>query len=621
MNYLLIAITAYLLNAVSVTIDKILLVKRLPNPALYVFYISAFSLSVLLAAPFAPFPEMKPFIIGSFSTILWTLGAYFMFKALKSGEAARVVPIIGTLIPVILLIMAALSGSVNLNEVWAVVILLSGLVFLIFPYLKGKFFKEELMLEIISALFFANSYYLLKLAYNLNAANISSAAYNSSNFFSIFVYSRLILLPLILLTLAVPFFRKWVFAGSSHQTPVSLWSKTGFILFVGQAAGGGSQMLLTFAISLASPAVINSIQGIQYVFLFVLGLLLSKKFPTAFSEKLTKLNLAGKIIGIILIFFGLLFLSFSAPAKNKAKLGLTFSPRYSVELGLNPEEVFEKIVTDLKPAIIRFPIYWDEVEIKKGKYDFSQTDYYLKRLENNHIDTVLVVGFKQPRWPECFQPLWSKTEQDPEFTQSILSLVKEEVTHFKKYSTIKYWQLENEPFLDFGICPKPNYQRVYDELALLKSIDNRPVLMTDSGELSTWFSVLKTADIFGTTLYRTVWNPWFGIVEYPWPPIFYRVKAQAMKFISGALNKPVIISELQSEPWPDEKKSLGQIAIPEQQKLFSNDRFLDNVEYARQTGFDEIYLWGVEWWYFMKQNNVSGYWLLAKMMFDTQSAH
>lgn len=604
MNYLLIAITAYLLNAVSVTIDKVLLVKRLPNPALYVFYISVFSLAVLFLIPFASIPNLNVFAIASFSTILWTLGAFFMFKALKNGEAVRVIPVIGTLIPVILLFMSGVSGSVNINEIWAVSILLLGLIFLIFPYLKGRFSREELLLELVSALFFADSYYLLKLAYNL------------SNFLSVFVYSRLILVPVILAILLFPYLRKIVLDNHSHHPKTNLWSKTGLMLFIGQAAGGSSQMLLTFAISLANPAVINSIQGIQYVFLFILSLIFAKKFPAAFSDKLTRANLTGKITGIILIFLGLFVLSLSTRSNPDVKLGITFSPRYAAELGLNPEEVFEAILTDLKPRSLRLPVYWDEVEKEKGKYNFSEIDKYLVRLEKNNIETVLVLGFKQPRWPECFQPLWSKSERDPEFSESIINLVKNEVFYFKKYKNVKYWQLENEPFLDFGICPKPDYPRVLEELSQIKAVDPRPVLMTDSGELSTWLPTLNLADIFGTTLYRNVWNPWFGIVQYPWPPVFYKLKAQTLQFITGSLNKSVIISELQSEPWPDEKKGLGQIDISEQQKLFTVNQMAENIEYGKLTGFNEIYLWGVEWWYFMKINHSADYWSLAKMMFN-----
>ena len=78
----------------------------------------------------------------------------------------------------------------------------------------------------------------------------------------------------------------------------------------------------------------------------------------------------------------------------------------------------------LKPQILRLPVYWDEVEKEPGNYDFSQTDKYMEILERRKIETVLVLGFKQPRWPECFQPLWSKSRQDPEFNQSILDLLQ-----------------------------------------------------------------------------------------------------------------------------------------------------------------------------------------------------
>lgn len=605
MNYLLIAITAYLLNAVSVTIDKILLVKRLPNPALYVFYISLFSLAVLLLAPFTPLPNLNAFLIGSFSTLLWTLGAYFMFRALKSGEATRVIPVIGTLIPVILLLMASVSGSINLNEIWAAMILLAGLIFLIFPLLRGKFSREELFLELTSALFFANSYFLLKIAYE------------TSNFLSIFVYSRLILLPIILIIVIFPFLRKKVLTGGPHKT--NLWSKTGGLLFIGQAAGGGSQMMLTFAISLANPAVINSIQGIQYVFIFILSLVLAKKFPEAFNEKITKINLAGKLIGIFLIFLGLWILSFSTYSAKKANLGVTFSPKYATQLGLNPDEVFKAIIEDLKPKVVRLPLYWDDVEKEKGKFDFSQADKYLKKLESEKIEVVLGLGFKQPRWPECFQPEWSKNETKEQFHQSILNLIKNEISYFKKYPLVKYWQLENEPFLHFGICPKPNPQLIKQELELVKSQDSRQVVMTDSGELSTWYSVLKIADVFGTTIYRTVWSPGYGSFKYPWPPSFYNLKAVIVKFFAGSPGKPILVSELQAEPWPEDRKNLMELEISEHIRLFPPKQLAENIEYAAQTGFDPIILWGVEWWYFMKVNNVADYWQIAKMMYsDTE---
>lgn len=58
MSYLPFAILAYLLNSLAVTIDKILLVRSIPNPLTYIFYISAFSLLILLALPFTYQPSV-----------------------------------------------------------------------------------------------------------------------------------------------------------------------------------------------------------------------------------------------------------------------------------------------------------------------------------------------------------------------------------------------------------------------------------------------------------------------------------------------------------------------------------------------------------------------------------
>ena len=604
MNYLLIAITAYLLNAASVTIDKILLVKKLPNPALYVFYISLFSLSVLFLAPFTTFPNSNAFAIASASTILWTLGAYFMFKALKSGEAARVIPIIGSLIPIILLFMSSVSGSINANELFAVLVLLLGLVFLILPSLRGKFSWNELLLEVISALLFANSYFLLKVAYD------------SSSFLSIFVYSRLILIPFLIVILAFPLLRKYFLTSGENQPKVHLWSLTGLLLFIGQAAGGASQMLLNYAISLTSPAIVNSIQGIQYVFLFILTLFLAKKFPQAFGEKLTRLSITGKVIGIILIFFGLWILSLGTIEDTKPKTGITFSARYASDLGLDPKEVYTEILTDLKPKIIRLPVYWDEVEKEKDLFDFSKTEEYLKLTENYNTEVILVVGFKQPRWPECFHPDWTNGMSNAEFDEEVYSLVETQVKALQKFSSIKYWQVENEPFVDFGICPKPNPERLNKEVEIVKSLDPRPVLITDSGELSSWVPTIGIGDVFGTTLYRTIWSPYFGSVNYPLPPIFYTIKANIAKVLTNSTKSPTIISELQAEPWPDNHLSITEISLTRQAELFPKEKLFENFKYAKETNLGPIVFWGVEWWYYMKVNHVPDFWEIGKVILN-----
>ena len=44
-------------------------------------------------------------------------------------------------------------------------------------------------------------------------------------------------------------------------------------------------------------------------------------------------------------------------------------------------------------------------------------------------------------------------------------------------------------------------------------------------------------------------------------------------------------------------------------------KFNDILEYARATRFEEQYLWGVEWWYYMKENGHPEFWDRAKELF------
>lgn len=293
--YLPISILAFLLNGISVTVDKFLLSKIIPDPLLYIFYFSMVSLLAIFALPFTHLPNTNVLILSSLSTLLWTLAAYLMFKALKIGQVARVIPIIGSLNPLILFVIGLAGGTILANEAWAIIVLILGLVFLTLPDWKGKLIKSELLLEISSAALFALSYLLLK------------QAYLQEDFITVLVWSRFILIPLIAVFLFIPDLRKR--AVPSPKQGISMLKKGGILFGFGQVSAGISQLLIFFAISLANPALVNSLQGTQYVFLFILSLILAKKYPQIFKEKYTFFNLITKILGIILISFGLYLLA------------------------------------------------------------------------------------------------------------------------------------------------------------------------------------------------------------------------------------------------------------------------------------------------------------------------
>lgn len=526
-----------------------------------------------------------------------------MFKALQRGQVSRVIPLIGTLNPVFLLLFASATGSITINETWAIVVLVFGLIFLTLPDWRGRITKSELLFEVLSAAFFSVSYILLH------------QAYQQDHFLTVFAWSRLILIPLGILLVLIPYSRKIVLA--KNDSGFKLNSKMGALFLAGQAAGGASELLITFSVSLANPALVNSLQGVQYVFLFGMSLLLSRKFPKIYQEHVGRFGLVGKILGVSLIAVGLYILAF-AEVKTNLTRGVTFSPRYTTELGLEPTELFPRMIDELNIRSVRLPVYWDEVEKTPGNYDFSSVDQYLNIAQQKGVKVILGLGVKQPRWPECFAPDWA-LELSPEARkQKVLELVRREVEHFGAYSNIQIWQVENEPYLDFGDCGVLRdeiRQTLPLEISTVKSIDQRPVMVTDTGELTTWVNGMKHADIFGISLYRTVWNPYFGLVDYPIAPIMYLMKAQAAQVLAGHPVQQKIISELQAEPWATGNRTLPQTPIDEQLQHFNAQTLSDNYRYATETGFNAVYLWGVEWWYFMDKNGHPEFIQTAKKIF------
>lgn len=298
MNHLPFTITAYLFNSLSVLTNKFLLSKTIPDPLVYIFYISLLSILAIFALPFTHIPTIPIFILASASTLLWTLGAYFMFKALKMGNVSRVIPIIGTLIPLLLLLFASETNVITTRQAWAVLILVLGMIFLsLRDLLQGALNKREIIFELASAGSFALSYILLR------------EAYLNLDFFSVLVWSRLILLPFCLLLVAIPTIRRKII--TSNGTKINFFSKVGLVFLGGQISGAISEFLLLFSISLANPALVNSLQGTQYVFLLIFAIVLGKKYPQIFEEKYTLLTLIPKFVGIIFIGLGLYLLAFT----------------------------------------------------------------------------------------------------------------------------------------------------------------------------------------------------------------------------------------------------------------------------------------------------------------------
>ena len=323
--------------------------------------------------------------------------------------------------------------------------------------------------------------------------------------------------------------------------------------------------------------------------------------------------IATAVVVAILVYFFVNLVIDNERRAGQISWGATFSTEYAKSLGLDWKKVYTATLDDLNVKHLRIPIYWDEIQPQDGAYDFSDVDWMMSEAQKRGAKILLVVGRRVPRWPECHTPEWIAKQGIKTEDRELLKLVAAEVKHFKSAPALDAWQLENEPLLSvFGECPPSDPNLLVQERNVLKSIDTaHPVVITDSGELSLWLPTGMTADVLGISMYRVTWNQWLGYFYYPITPAFYWKKADALYPIV----KKVIVTELQAEPWPSKQRSIPDTPLDEQYQSMNISTFYKNIEFARRVGFPDVYLWGVEWWYWVKEKGDPDFWNAARTLF------
>lgn len=324
-------------------------------------------------------------------------------------------------------------------------------------------------------------------------------------------------------------------------------------------------------------------------------------------------NILFGVLILLLLFVGYFFIG-APPQAEKIDWGVNFSQKHTENFWLDWKAVYLALLDDLKVKNIKLITHWDLIEPIEGDYDFQDLDWQIKEAENHQAEILLVIGMKTGRWPECHLPEWAKSLSKEKQQESILNLIEKIVLNYRGSASIVAWQVENEPLFPFGECPWLDKNFLKKEIDLVKSLDDkgRPVVISDSGEGSFWIEAAKLGDIVGITMYKKVWFREIGIyVYYPFPPTFYWRKA---KYIEKIFDKKVIVAELQAEPWGP--KLLYDSPIKEQEKTMNLERFQKNVEFAKKTGLNQFYLWGAEWWYWLKEKqNEPEIWQEAKKLF------
>ena len=317
-------------------------------------------------------------------------------------------------------------------------------------------------------------------------------------------------------------------------------------------------------------------------------------------------------VGLFFLLLPLLRKDFQDPTGTR--FGFTFSSHYAEELGLEWSEVYLAMLADLQVKTLRLPAYWDRVERVWGVYNFAELDYQLAAANQYGAQIILAVGRRLPRWPECHDPIWLSGLNKQELNTAQLAYIQAVVNRYKNDPAIVAWQVENEPFLSvFGECPRLDFDLFKQEIELVRSLDSRPIVVTESGELSTWLRGGQYADILGVSVYKVTWNNFWGYFYYPIPPAYYYYKSKLIEKFTKV--DKVISTELQVEPWT----AVPITSVPLTDQYISMDltQARRNVDFARRTGFSEVYLWGVEWWYWLKvKHDNSVFWDWGKSIFN-----
>ena len=303
MNWVLISIIAYFLSGANSVIDKYLLHRSIPHPLVYAFYVGIFSIFSIIIAPFGlEWPGIEHFLYAIGVGIVFLMALIAFFIALKADEASRIVALVGGATPGFILVLSIfLLGTVpNQTEMIALALLVFGTVVISTRRNQKcsliEFHKHECVqsteIALLAALLFALFFVSAKFVFN------------SQEFVSGFVWTRVGSFLGALLLLFIPFVRRQIF-----HTTKTVGAKMGTLFITNKTLAGVSFFLLNYAIALGNITLVNALEGVKYLFILVVMLIITRKLPTVLAEEITPFVLFQKVVAVAAIAAGLVVLS------------------------------------------------------------------------------------------------------------------------------------------------------------------------------------------------------------------------------------------------------------------------------------------------------------------------
>lgn len=330
--------------------------------------------------------------------------------------------------------------------------------------------------------------------------------------------------------------------------------------------------------------------------------------------------LASSFVLLVSSAYGVAYWYQQKHADEPLVLGATFIPNYAEYFELDPKETLQVMIDELDFKHFRLVTYWKDYEPTEDQYNFEKLDWQFDMIEEAGGSISLALGLRQPRWPECHGPDWAMEKPIEEWSDDLNEFMGVVIDRYKDRDVLLEYQLENEYFLNvFGECPDFSRERLVNEYNFVKEKDpTRNVMVSRSNNATpSWPIGEPRADIVGASIYKrvfdkTVTNRYF---EYPYPEWFYAFLAGMTEITT---DRPTMIHELQTEAWLPEPYSMKTAPLEEMYKTFGPEDVAPRIEYGINTGIKRIDLWGVEWWYHLKENrNAPEIWENAKRTLDS----
>ncbi|PIT87138.1 MAG: hypothetical protein COU31_04650 [Candidatus Magasanikbacteria bacterium CG10_big_fil_rev_8_21_14_0_10_40_10] len=299
MIYFFLAVLGYVLLAIVNILDKFILTKKLPKPAVYVFFSTVFLILLFSLVPFgAGFLDSGfDYLIAGLAGFAFMSAVWLMYTGFCQSEISHAGPMIGSAVAMFVFLLSSLflREQLSLLQIFGVLVLVAGSLMISFE--KSRLhtgWHKGIFWLIGGGLMFAISHVA------------SKYIYDGYGFFTGLVWTRGFVGFFGLCLLFYPPVFRALFGARQTKSQTS-WQQFGLVFF-NQFMAVTATVLIQLAIALGSVIIVNALAGIQYAFLVVAVWLVTKFHPKLFAEKFTRGEFRNELISVLIISSGLVLL-------------------------------------------------------------------------------------------------------------------------------------------------------------------------------------------------------------------------------------------------------------------------------------------------------------------------